>query len=112
MRYPNLRYGNPTEFAHYVQGIPLKDVAKRLRRTERTVHDWLTCRKRLPWWVSEIVRLQHMEHSHMMQQMTYASLPTRLGLVSGDVIEFKKPAVPALVQTVARIENESKAACG
>lgn len=39
MRFPNLRYGNPTEFAHYAMGIPLKDLARTLRRDERTVRD-------------------------------------------------------------------------
>lgn len=34
MRYHNLRYGNPHEFAYYVQGMPIKDVARRLRRSE------------------------------------------------------------------------------
>ncbi|WP_348533504.1 helix-turn-helix domain-containing protein [Herbaspirillum sp. 3R11] len=41
MRYPNLRYGNPNEFAYSVQGVPVKDVARRLRRSERSVKNWL-----------------------------------------------------------------------
>jgi hypothetical protein len=48
MRHLNLRYGNPTEFAYYAMGIPLPDLARRLRRDERTVRDWLTGRARVP----------------------------------------------------------------
>ena len=29
MRYPNLRYGNPTEFAYYAVGVPMPDLARR-----------------------------------------------------------------------------------
>jgi hypothetical protein len=38
VRYPNPRYGDPTEFAFYAPGIPLPDPARRLRS------DWLTGR--------------------------------------------------------------------
>ena len=34
MRYPNTRYGNPTEFQYFAQGQSPKDIAKRLRRSE------------------------------------------------------------------------------
>ena len=58
MRYPNLRYGNPNELAYYIQFNTIKDIAKRLRRSERTLHNWLTYREKMPWWVPEILRLQ------------------------------------------------------
>jgi hypothetical protein len=41
LRYPNLRYGNPTGLPCYAMDIPLPDLARRLRRDERTVRDWL-----------------------------------------------------------------------
>lgn len=73
MRYPNLRYGNPAEFAFYATGIPLPELARRLRRDERTVRDWLSGRARVPWWVPEILRLKRMEaelrHRHMLSHM-------------------------------------------
>lgn len=69
MRYPNLRYGNPTEFAYYAMGRPLKDLAKSLRRDERTVRDWLSGRARVPWWVPEIMRLRRMELELRQRQM-------------------------------------------
>ena len=61
MRYPNLRYGNPTELIYYATGIPLPVLARRLRRDERTVKDWLSGKTRVPWWVPELLRLQQME---------------------------------------------------
>lgn len=68
MRYPNLRYGNPTELAYYAAGIPIPKLARRLRRDERTVKDWLAGKKRVPWWVPEVLRLQHMEQAQMYRQ--------------------------------------------
>lgn len=47
MRYPTLRSGNPAEFAFYGTGIALPELARRLRRDERTVRDWLTGRARV-----------------------------------------------------------------
>jgi hypothetical protein len=100
VRYPNLRYGNPTEFAYYAVGVPLPDLARRLRRDERTVRDWLTGRARVPWWVPEIMRLKRLEADLRHRQMFWC-VPdkkpmTRLGVVdaAGAVVD---PA--PLVQT-------------
>jgi hypothetical protein len=90
MRYPNLRYGNPAELRHYAQFIQPKDLAKRLRRDERTIRNWLTEREKLPWWVPEIIRLQKMENDEMLRQMNMKPQPLRLGLVTGEVIEFRR----------------------
>lgn len=88
MRYPNLRYGNPTEFAHYAMGIPLPKLARMLRRDERTVRDWLSTKARVPWWVPEIMRLKRMESAERHRQMGFGTLAPRLGLVTGDVISL------------------------
>lgn len=82
MRYPTLRYGNPNEFRHYAQFIPKKDLAKRLRRSVRTIENWLNEREKLPWWVPEILRLQHMEHVERMRQMNMEPVRLKLGLVT------------------------------
>lgn len=92
MRYPNLRYGNPTEMAYYAMGVPLPVLARRLRRDERTVRDWLNARTRVPWWVPEILRLQHLEAGIRHRQMGMGALAPRLGLVSGTVISLTQPA--------------------
>jgi hypothetical protein len=86
VRYPNLRYGNPTEFAFYAVGVPLPDLARRLRRDERTVRDWLTGRTRVPWWVPEIMRLKRLEadlrHRQMFWCVPHKKPITRLGVVN------------------------------
>ncbi len=88
MRYPNLRYGNPTEFAHYVMGRDLKDVARQLRRDEKTVRDWLSGRARVPWWVPELLRLKHLEGEQYRRMLDYYSGQkrsyARLGVVMPD----------------------------
>lgn len=92
MRYPNLRYGNPTEMAYYAMGVPLPDLARRLRRDERTVRDWLNGRTRVPWWVPEILRLKHMEADLRHRQMGFGPLRAKLGIVGADVLTLARPA--------------------
>lgn len=92
MRYPNLRYGNPTEFAHYAMGIPLEDLARRLRRDQRTVRDWLTGRRRVPWWVPEILRLKRMEGDLRHRQMFGESRRHGLAVVTDEAqLELRRP---------------------
>jgi hypothetical protein len=91
VRYPNLRYGNPNELRHYAQFIQIKDLAKRLRRDERTVRNWLTEREKLPWWVPEIIRLQKMEHDEMLRQMNMKPQPLMLGLVTRSATVYQFP---------------------
>jgi hypothetical protein len=74
MRYPNMRYGNPTEFRAYVKGIPLKDLAKQLKRSERTVSDWINEVKRIPYWVPELLRLRHVETDLYLRELGYKRL--------------------------------------
>lgn len=95
MRYPNLRYGNPTELQYYAMTIPIKDLAKRLRRSERSVRDWMTGTKKVPWWVPEILRLQKMETDARMYEMRMKPVMQRLGVVTPDaqVFEFPIPRV-------------------
>lgn len=91
MRYPNLRYGNPTAMAYYAMGVPLPVLAKRLRRSERTVRDWLSGRARVPWWVPEYLRLQHLENDLRSRQMGMGALAPRLGIVGAEVIALAQP---------------------
>lgn len=88
MRFPNLRYGKPAELAHYAMGIPLDQLARTLRRDERTVRDWLSGKTRVPWWVPEYMRLRQMEQADIRRQMNMSALGPRLGVVRGEVIEL------------------------
>lgn len=106
MKYPNLRYGNPEQLRYYAASIPLPVLAKRLRRSERSVKDWLEGRAKVPWWVPEILRLQEYESWMTLRQMGVSKTAKRLGLVSADVIDYqdyerKKPTpqeAPATLQ--------------
>lgn len=78
--------------AYYAMGVPLPDLARRLRRDERTVRDWLNGRTRVPWWVPEILRLKHMEADLRHRQMGFGPLRAKLGIVGADVLTLAKPA--------------------
>lgn len=103
MRYPNLRYGNPNELRYYGQNMTLRELAKMLRRSERSVHDWLTEKRKVPWWVPELLRLRAMERAETMRQMGFKDYDKRrLGVVKSAVLlEFPEPARPAPVPVPA-----------
>jgi hypothetical protein len=94
LRYPNLRYGNPTEMRYYAMGRSNADLARSLRRDERTVRDWLSGRQRVPWWVPEVLRLRRMELDLRQRQMGMGALAPMLGVVAADVIALHQPAAP------------------
>ncbi|MBR8141562.1 hypothetical protein KDW46_04200 [Burkholderia vietnamiensis] len=106
MRYPNLRYGNTAELRHYADGRTLKQLARELRRSERSVHDWLTGRERVPFWVPELLRLRQFEHGQRVRQMTWAIQDTKISAVACAVFAAASPCAandpivqyPALVQ--------------
>lgn len=86
MRFPNLRYGHPAEFAYYAMGRSHAELARALRRDERTIRDWLSGRAKVPWWVPEILRLQRFEAEQRHRQMFWALAEkprmTKLGVVT------------------------------
>jgi len=88
MRFPNLRYGNPAEFAYYAMGRTNAELARALRRDERTIRDWLSGRAKVPWWVPEVMRLQRFEADVRYRQMFWAveEKPNvvKLGIVTSD----------------------------
>jgi hypothetical protein len=82
MKYPNLRYGNPNALQFYAANSSVKVIAKQLRRSERSVKNWMSGRKKMPWWVPEVLRLQQFEHREMLRQMNIEPQREKLGLVS------------------------------
>lgn len=90
MRYPNTRYGNPEELKYYSQGMSIKELAKQLKRSEKSVKQWLSLEKKVPYWVPELLRLRHMEKDLVMRQMGFGEQRLKLGLVVGDVIQFTR----------------------
>jgi hypothetical protein len=71
MRYPNLRYGKLAELQHYAAARTLQQLARELRRSERSVRDWLTGRERVPFWVPELLRLREYEHWQRVRETTW-----------------------------------------
>lgn len=69
MRYKNTRYGNPEELRHYVEHRSISEVAKSLKRSERSIKDWLNGVKKMPFWVPELLRLRDMEKAQMLRSM-------------------------------------------
>lgn len=113
MRYPNQRYGNPEAMRHYAMWYGSeKALAKALRRSERSVRDWLTGAARVPWWVPEVMRLQQMEHATMVYQITGRQLATRFGVVtSGAVVDAGarfRPEVPLVLATPATAVKKAR----
>lgn len=88
MRYPNQRYGNPAMLNFYMAGRPITEIARLLKRDERSIRDWLKGNKKMPFWVPELLRLYQMEHAHQMQYMTGLPADARLGVARGAVLEF------------------------
>jgi hypothetical protein len=91
MRYPNTRYGNPTELRYYTQGLSAKQIAQQLKRSEKSVTEWLNGNRKIPFWVPELLRLRHMEADLRMRQMGFGEQKRRLGIVNGSVIDFPPP---------------------
>jgi hypothetical protein len=97
MQYPNLRYGKPEEMRYYALAYgDTAQLARTLRRSERSIKDWLSGTARVPWWVPEILRLKKMEHDQMIYQMTGRITRARLGIVqAGTIVDaghhFKTP---------------------
>jgi len=78
MRFPNLRYGSPDELRHYAAGIPVDELARQLRRDPRTVRDWLDGRRRVPFWVPELLRLRHAERCQQLRRIGIRQYPCLL----------------------------------
>jgi hypothetical protein len=111
MKYPTLRYGNPNELAFYAHGRPIKDLARQLRRSERSIRNYLSHAEKMPWWIPEILRLQKMEHDAMLKEMGMQPLRTQLGLVSTEakIIPISPRPLSTPMPSVAIVHIESPA---
>ena len=89
LKYPNLRYGNPNDLRFYMQGRTVRDIAKRLRRSERTVRNYLDYSEKMPWWVPEILRLSAMEAERRAYQMNMRPVMVRMGIPQPDAAVYE-----------------------
>lgn len=123
MRYPNLRYGRLEHLEYYSMGWKIKDLAKHLRRDEKTVKNWLSGKHKIPWWVPELLRLEAYEKHQQLRYMGINQHLAKIGMVYGEVVEFPDQfAVRARLEKLdaphpievsnKRIINELKVAAG
>lgn len=89
MKYPNLRYGNPNELRYYITGISVKEMAKRLKHSERSINNYLSQKTKIPWWIPEILRLQRMEAIERTRQMNMTPIIKRYNLKTAKIINFR-----------------------
>jgi hypothetical protein len=116
MRYPNLRYGNPTELRYYfvAMGSNTDALARLLRRDERTVKRWLNETQPVPWWVPEILRLKQMEADERHRQMFAQPRARSLAVVTHDAqLELRRPDTKKpQAMTDLRLDDFDQAAAG
>jgi hypothetical protein len=95
MKYPTRRYANPNEFKAYAIGKSVQDLARQLRRSERSITNWLSGNHKIPWYAPELLRLQQLENNLILQQM---GIKKPLGIVntSGQVVPFARKTMPTL----------------
>jgi len=114
MKYPNQRYGNPQEFIFYCRGKPIEIIAKRLKRSTKTIERYISGKTKIPWWINEYLRMADAEQNLRLQYMTNNKVLSKLGVVRGELIEFKQPVTKSMAenpatskQTVKKMEQDS-----
>lgn len=75
MFHPNRRYGDPAALRAYTAGMPIKAIAQQLHRHPRTIHDWLTGKRRLPWWVPELLMIRQQLAFYELRHMGIRPTP-------------------------------------
>ncbi|MFA7666908.1 MAG: hypothetical protein WCY32_12405 [Burkholderiaceae bacterium] len=67
--HPNLRYGNPAALRGLTVGLSTLQIARILHRHPRTIRDWISERRPVPYWVVELLELRHQAHLDVLRQM-------------------------------------------
>jgi hypothetical protein len=82
--------------AYYAVGLSVSELADWLKRSDRSVRDWLSGVEKLPWWVPELLRLQQMKKDQQLRQMHIQTVRVKLGLVSetATIHEFPRRVLP------------------
>lgn len=75
MFHPNRRYSHANVLRALTAGMPTDAISRRLRRHPRTIHDWLTDRRPIPWWATEIIDLQNRIAWYELRYMGIRPLP-------------------------------------
>jgi hypothetical protein len=90
-------------------GKSVSDLARMLRRDERTVRDWLSGRNKVPFWVPELLRLRAFEADVRHRQMGMGAMAPRLGIVGADIIEFPAQKQKPQPVTALRLDDFDQA---
>lgn len=69
MYHPNRRYGNPEALRALTAGLSLHQVAQLLHRHPRTIRDWMQQKRKMPFWVAELLQLRHETALHDLRRM-------------------------------------------
>jgi predicted transcriptional regulator len=93
MRSSKPRYARHDEFIFYCQGRPVWAIAELLRRSPRTIERYIDGKSKIPWWTAEMLRLLNDEFHERVRQQGMDKIFRKLGVVQGDVIEFKSKAL-------------------
>jgi len=86
------RYATLEEFRFRCQGRPVWAIAQLLRRSEKTIQRYIDGDCKIPWWVPEMLRYLNDEFHERIRQHQMEPIFRKLGVVTGDVIEFKPKA--------------------
>lgn len=65
------RWANPSEFDYWAKVYSTRELARRLRRTQRTIRDWLSGKRPIPAWAIEVLRLHELEAEAYRQRLYY-----------------------------------------
>lgn len=75
MFHPNRRYGNPAALRALTTGLTVHQLSQLLHRHPRTVRDWLSERRPVPYWVVELLELRHVTAVESLRRMGIAPRP-------------------------------------
>ena len=83
-------------------------MAKRLKRSEKSINNYLLYKTKMPWWIPELLRLQRMEAVERTRQMRMTPIIKRYNLKTGQIINFrmrKKKEVPQQTPEITPVEK-------
>ncbi|MQQ99253.1 hypothetical protein [Glaciimonas soli] len=93
MKCPNLRYARDGYFKYYVDIYGAKAIAEQLFKTERTIKDWYEGKKKIPFWVPELLQLRDKECYRELQQMNIRSQKLGIVMPTADILVFRKATI-------------------
>lgn len=102
-----------SEFARYTEGISMSTVGKILHRTDRTVRDWKSGRRKIPDWAMAVLRVNFLEQRLIQEQMVLAAQLVRLDVKKhthsrkdcedpSNIVEMARQSTPLEADSLAK----------